>query len=305
MDRKSLRAGADVIHYADFGGSDGAPVALLVHGLGGSHVNWLAVGPTLAKTYRTYAIDLPGFGLSPRPETGTNVEGMLRALDAFAERVSPGRPVVLFGNSMGGALSILFSSANASRVAATVLVCPALPHPFGVLPDRGFVALLLLAAAPFGAKLFGARARKAKPEALVHEMLKLTCVDKKRVPRDLIDEAVALARTRHERPWMDQAFTEATRSIGSTVLLSGEKFLSAMQRMTAPTLLVHGEKDRLIDVRAAKAAVQRCPSVKLELLDDVGHTPQIEVPARFLSVVLPWLESATSARPGTSLESRA
>lgn len=296
MDRRTLRAGADVIHYADFGGPEGAPAAVLVHGLGGSHVNWFAVGPTLAKTYRTYAIDLPGFGLSPRPDTGTNVEGMLRAIDAFAARVSPSAPIVLFGNSMGGALSILFSSANPARVAATVLVCPALPHPFGVLPDRGFVALLLLAAAPFGAQLFGARARKAKPEALVYELLKLTCVDRKRVPKALIEEAIALARTRHERPWMDRSFSEATRSIGKTVLFSGEKFLSAMQRMTAPTLLVHGDKDRLIDVRAAEAAARRCTNVKLEILHDVGHTPQIEVPDAFLEIVSPWLAAVTSKR---------
>ena len=72
---------------------------------------------------------------------------------------------------------------------------------------------------------------------------------------------------------MDQAFSEATRSIGKTVLLSGEAFLPAMQRVSVPMLLVHGAKDRLIDVRAAKAAVARCPAVDLRVLDarqDVG-----------------------------------
>lgn len=297
MDRKSLEIGVDAIHYADFGGPAGGPVAVLVHGLGGSHVNWLGVAPTLARTHRVYAVDLPGFGLSPRPAGGTNIASMLRAISGFADRVSPTAPVVLFGNSMGGALSILHTAAHPARVAATVLVCPALPHPFGVLPDRGFLVLLMLAAAPFGSVLFGARARKAKPEALVHEMLKLTCVDRRRVPKAIIDEAVALARSRHERPWMDQAFSEATRSIGKTVLLSGGKLLSAMQRVPTPMLLVHGAKDRLVDVRAARAAAAHCPAVDLRVLEDIGHTPQLEAPDQFLEIALPWL-AARARVPG-------
>ncbi|MFO0617464.1 MAG: alpha/beta hydrolase [Polyangiaceae bacterium] len=299
-DRKLLRVGVDTIHYADFGGPPDAPAAVLVHGLGGSHVNWFAVAPKLAETHRTYAIDVPGFGLSPRPETGTNVPGMLRAIAAFADNVSPERPIVLFGNSMGGALSILYGAENARRVAATVLVCPAVPHPHGVFPDRAFMTLLLLAAAPFGARLFGARARKATPEALVYEMLKLTCVDRKRVPRAVIDEAIALARTRHERPWMDQAFTEATRSVLRTVLVGEKRMFDALRRTPGPTLLIHGAKDRLVDVRAAELAATKSPSIELRILDDIGHTPQLEAPTRFLELVLPWLGAVAAARPAAA-----
>ena len=51
------------VYVADFGG-DG-PVMLLVHGLGGAHLNWMAVAPQLAAHHRVYALDLPGFGRSP------------------------------------------------------------------------------------------------------------------------------------------------------------------------------------------------------------------------------------------------
>src|SRR5689334_22047796 len=98
--RRSIELADGALHYADFGGAPGAPVAVLVHGLGGSHVNWMAVGLALAETHRVYALDLPGFGLSPRPAVGTNVASMLDAIDRFTARVSPNRPVVLFGNSM-------------------------------------------------------------------------------------------------------------------------------------------------------------------------------------------------------------
>src|SRR5204863_477650 len=51
------------VHVADFGGA--GPTMVLVHGLGGSHANWLAVGPALAAHARVLAPDLPGFGRTP------------------------------------------------------------------------------------------------------------------------------------------------------------------------------------------------------------------------------------------------
>ncbi|MGI9609095.1 MAG: alpha/beta fold hydrolase, partial [Acidimicrobiia bacterium] len=51
------------VHYADYGG-DGSPM-VLVHGLGGSHLNWLHVAHRLAERHRVVAVDLAGFGLTP------------------------------------------------------------------------------------------------------------------------------------------------------------------------------------------------------------------------------------------------
>jgi pimeloyl-ACP methyl ester carboxylesterase len=47
-------------HYADYGG-DGPPMVLL-HGIGGSHINWMLVAPKLAERFHVYALDLIGFG---------------------------------------------------------------------------------------------------------------------------------------------------------------------------------------------------------------------------------------------------
>src|SRR5438093_12174415 len=51
------------VHVADFGGE--GPSVVLVHGLGGSHVNWLAAGPLLARSARVVALDLVAFGRTP------------------------------------------------------------------------------------------------------------------------------------------------------------------------------------------------------------------------------------------------
>ena len=56
---------AGPVHWVDFGGRDGGPTFVLVHGLGGSHLNWALVAPGLADRGRVVAVDLAGFGLTP------------------------------------------------------------------------------------------------------------------------------------------------------------------------------------------------------------------------------------------------
>src|SRR5689334_13091156 len=52
------------VHYVDFGGDPEGPTIVLVHGLGGSHLNWDLLAPLLTDSARVFALDLPGFGLS-------------------------------------------------------------------------------------------------------------------------------------------------------------------------------------------------------------------------------------------------
>src|SRR5438876_7924663 len=101
---RTLDVDGGPVHLADFGGT--GPTMILVHGLGGSHANWLAVGPGLAAHARVLAPDLPGFGRTPlagrSARVRANVELLDRLLDAVAED-----PAVLVGNSMGGLIAMM------------------------------------------------------------------------------------------------------------------------------------------------------------------------------------------------------
>jgi pimeloyl-ACP methyl ester carboxylesterase len=66
-------------------------------------------------------------------------------------------------------------------------------------------------------------------------------------------------------------------------------------RVTSPTLIVHGDQDRLVPAAAARALAARRPEWSLEMIDDCGHAPQLEVPDQFLAAAVPWL-AATSRR---------
>src|SRR5207302_4379141 len=92
------------VHVADFGG-DG-PGIVLVHGLGGSHVNWLGVGPLLARSARVVAIDLVAFGRTPPAGRSSSVGANADLLGAFIEQEING-PAVVPGHSMGGMISLM------------------------------------------------------------------------------------------------------------------------------------------------------------------------------------------------------
>jgi len=128
------------VHYADHGGH-GRPI-VLVHGLGGSRLNWLAVAPGLAQDHRVFALDLIGHGLTPRAGRKATLANHRRLIDGFIEKIA-GEPAVLVGNSTGGHLSILEAALRPENVAGLILVDPAVPIP--VRGSRPSPASLVLA----------------------------------------------------------------------------------------------------------------------------------------------------------------
>src|SRR2546427_12801319 len=87
------------VHYADFGGT--GPTLVLVHGLGGSHVNWLAGAPVLARRARGLAVGLVGFGRAPLGERSADVDRDRVLLERLLHPVAPAA-ARLGGDSMGG-----------------------------------------------------------------------------------------------------------------------------------------------------------------------------------------------------------
>src|SRR5688572_33456656 len=76
------------VHYVDFGGPDGAPTVVLVHGLGGRRLNWELIAPLLRPHARVLAVDLPGFGRSEPGDRRTKVQDNVQVLDRFLRRVA-------------------------------------------------------------------------------------------------------------------------------------------------------------------------------------------------------------------------
>ncbi len=280
------------VHYVDHGG-DGPPV-VCVHGLGGDHLNWFAVGHGLARHGRTLALDLRGHGLTPRFAGSAAVDDNQKLVGRFVEKVI-GEPAVLVGNSMGGCISILQGGREPDSVAGLVLVAPAVPGP---LTAQGAAILLAVHVPGLVETLLAARDRVRSPEQTLQDLLDLACVEPDRVPDELIAAELELARIRQDVPDRRGAFVQATRTLFRT-LVRRKRFDRITRQVTAPTLVVYGDGDRLVAANAIDRLQETRPDWPVHRWPDVGHIPQMEVPGRFLDVVGPWLDGTIGAAPAS------
>jgi pimeloyl-ACP methyl ester carboxylesterase len=301
---KSLTADIDgPVHYLDYGGPANGPVLIAVHGLGGAAVNWSAIAPLLTKRCRLLAPDLAGHGLTTSAGRGTDVASNRLLLHRFIEFVGSA-PVILVGNSMGGMIALLEADAAPEVVAGLILVDPALPF-VPARPDPLVTAVFALSAAPVLGPLIMRQRRFMRVEAIVAQTLALCCHDPSLVPEDIVAQHVEVARERVKMAGNGRDLAHAARSVVETAgFLRGQAYRRAIKEITCPVLVVHGDRDRLVPVAAARSAAKAHPAWQLAVLPDVGHVPQLEAPAQTAAAITDWLAdggagaaAAEAARP--------
>lgn len=284
------------IHYVDFGG-EGSPL-LMVHGLAGNALNWMAVGPAFAQRHHALALDLAGFGQTPLFDRAATVGANAELVRRFIDEVA-GEPVTLVGNSMGGHISVLVAADHPDRVTRVVLVDPAVPGVHVRRPDAAMLGLMAALSVPgLASNILQRRTRVLGPERLVQETLALVCADPSRVSDDVVEAHVRLTRERSNLGGQNnRALLQASRSIG--LRMANPRFYAHARQVKAPTLVIHGELDRLIPLAAARELVHRVPGWRLEVLEGVGHVPMMETPKLFLDAANDFLTDRIAATPAT------
>jgi pimeloyl-ACP methyl ester carboxylesterase len=279
------------VHVADFGGT-GLPL-VLVHGLGGSHLNWAAAGPRLARHFRVFAIDLIGFGRTPPRGRAATVEANQQLLDRFV-REQIGEPALVAGNSMGGLISLLQTERASDTVRGLVLVNAAIPQPIGASMDPRIIATFCAIFTPgLGELYLRALPRLRSPERMVRHMFAMCCARPECIPDEIARAHVELARERPNRPWANQAYLEAARSL-LRLLLNRARFDRIVERVARPTLLIAGAHDRLVPRIAAERLARMRPDWTFAPLAHVGHVPQLEDPEGFTDLVVRWAGALAS-----------
>jgi pimeloyl-ACP methyl ester carboxylesterase len=287
------------VHWIEFnadksqGTTQNEPPIVFVHGLGGSHLNWCPLGPRLAAGRRAVALDLHGFGLTPGLRANSTVQANARLLDRWIQTVV-GEPVILVGNSMGGLISILETTANPSQILGVVLLDPALPLP-PQKPDWQVSGQFLLYATPgLGEFAVAKLMASVDPETAVQQLVQLCFADPSRADPEMIRAEVALATKRHpatpaQATARARIFLAAARSL-LRVLSRRRRYAKIMAGIDVPVLLIGGEDDRLVPVAAMRQAAARNPRWESVILPGVGHTPMLEVPDDTGAVIRDWLD---------------
>ncbi|MGE5827278.1 MAG: alpha/beta fold hydrolase [Micromonosporaceae bacterium] len=256
----------------------GAEPALYVHGLGGSSLNWTDLAYLLADHLDGEAIDLPGFGRSD-PALSYRLQALAARVIRWIEHGDRG-PVHLFGNSLGGAIAVRVAGVRPDLVRTLTLISPAMPFMDPRRSEQARLVPLLLV--PWAERIAAWRLAGIAPEVMARQVIAACFADPDRLRPERLAEAVEEVRRRYEAPWYVSAYMRTLRGlIGSFVraYLPGEGSLWRIAaRITAPTLVITGRQDRLVDVRAAPAVARLIPDSRLLVLDRIGHVAQMERP---------------------------
>jgi len=264
------------VHYADYGGPTDAPLIVAVHGLGGSHLNWAAVAPHVVGHSRLVAVDLLGHGRTPAEGRHPDVAGHVALVTGFVDRLSD-RPVLLMGNSLGGLVSALAASSAPERVAGLVLVDPALPtERLGLVHPRVVANFMVCSVPGVGERFLTARRNRTTAERTVRRVLAATCVDPGRVPADVVEAHVALTAD-VDRTRADHAYLTSARSLARLMARSGPT-VARLDRLGVPVLHLHGARDLLVPLGAARRMAEGRADWQLEVARDIGHAPMLETP---------------------------
>lgn len=243
-------------------GGEGPPLVLL-HGFGGDRAHWVRVAPHLRSHFRIVAPDLPGFGDSTRnPNAEYTYPAQIRRLETFLDRLQL-ESVHLGGNSMGGELAGRFAVRHEDRVRSLWLVAPggvesARPSELDRLRDRGENPLLVETRADFD------------------RLWDFVFVDPPYVPGPIRDHLVSRARRdRSLHRTISKQLDEDTRPL--------EKDLRGV---SLPTLILWGNRDRLLHVSGARRLGSAMPGANVVVLEETGHLPMMERPVESAAALL-------------------
>ncbi len=261
-----------VRHAAPLDAATAEP-ALFVHGLGGSATNWTDLMSLLRDRIDGVAVDLPGFGWSPPPRDGDYT--LRRSAQSLADLVESrwDGPVHLFGNSMGGAISVQLAARRPDLVRTLTLVSPALPK-IGVRKTN--MHLPVVATPGVGTSLMK-RYLTLDPSVRAKATIDVCFADPDAVPEQRMEEAVAEVARRDQLPYVADAFVQSLRALMATYLdRSAERPWKLAETISCPTLLVHGRQDKLVD--PIQAHTKAFPDLRVLVLPHAGHVAQVEQP---------------------------
>lgn len=264
-------------------GSGDRPRAVMIHGLGGSSLNWIELMGELDADLDTIAVDLPGFGASPPPRDGDysprgharSVAMLLEHLDGLADHSTPGGWQV-FGNSLGGSVALHLAAQRPDLVASLTLIAPALP---ARRLRRGTAHMPVIAIPGVGERLVD-RYMKLSVERRVDDTFRSVFAD----PRRLSDERRRMsedeARRRDGLPYVTDATLSSLRGLLATFFDVGpDRPWKLAERVEVPVVTVYGQRDQLVDAKAAHRVTRHFPDAHVVVLPDSGHVAMMEHPA--------------------------
>src|SRR5580658_9810675 len=242
----------------------GEPV-LLIMGLAYPSKMWYRTRPLLASRYRTLALDNRSIGQSDVPQGPYPIA--LMASDAAVVLDAAGiESAHVFGVSMGGMIAQEFALQYPNRLRSLILGCTAAGGPHAVQAEAEALQALLR--------------RDVTPEESKETIIPF--IYDPATPRERIDEDMAI-----RMKW----YPTAQGYMGQLQGIFGWEAYSRIAQITAPTLVIHGEADRLVPAANSRLIAEKIPGAKLVLIPNASHIFETDQPAAAHQAILEFLSA--------------
>jgi len=259
------------VHLRDTGPTDDPVPIVMLHGMSSSLHSYEGWQSQLQGRHRVISVDLPGFGLTgPSPQGDYRIDAytrfVLRLLDALGLK-----RVILVGNALGGEVAWQTAVLAPERVRKLVLI-----------DSDGYQPSVL--SMPVAFQISSMRwmrwvSERILPKLLVESSVKNVFGDPKRATTEKVDRYFELNLRVGNRRALFQRMDQA--QFGSSVNL--------IRRVQQPTLVLWGEKDRMISPDQGQLFCRDIPRCRLVTLPGLGHIPMEEDPVTTLQPLLSFL----------------
>ncbi|HET9517914.1 MAG TPA: alpha/beta hydrolase [Actinoplanes sp.] len=275
--------------------SSAAEPAVYVHGLGGSSQNWTDLAGLLAQRLDAQAVDLPGFGYSD-PSRRYSIAAFADRLIRFLEHAGRG-PVHLVGNSLGGSIAVRVAGCRPDLVRTLTLISPAMPFldPRRTAQNRVLPVLAL----PGAKRIFAWGMNRTSPQAMAEQVLLACFGDPAKVSDQRRAEAIEEVKLRFTVEHYPAAYLATLRGLVASFIRAYLPGANSMWRLAAriaaPTLVIGGTTDKLVDVRVPAQVARTIPDSRLLIMQGVGHVAQMEDPRTVARAIAGMLDEVGAA----------
>jgi pimeloyl-ACP methyl ester carboxylesterase len=253
---------------------DAGSNVILLHGGNGSIEFWLYNIAILAQQHRVYAFDMVGAGKSDYPDADYSLTYQAEFLKSFMAAVAI-ESATLIGHSMGGAVCLQFTRLYPDRVDRLVLV-----DSMGLGKEINLGIRLITLPAIINL---------LRPSRwMIPAMLRSNFYNGRELPPEWIELRYAVFAI----PGRNKVILQLGQSNFTLLGVRREVYqpiVDSLPQITQPTLIIWGDRDRIIPVKHADIAAAALPNNQLQIFSKCGHHPLLEYPDRFNQSVLEFL----------------
>lgn len=255
MEEKKIEIGNLEVNYKIAGSG---PALLILHGWGGSSGSWLKIQESVSsRGFCVISPDFPGFGKSKTPANPWTVGNYVEWLAEFTNLLNL-KSFSILAHSFGGRVAIKFINAHPQKVNKLILVGSA-----GIKPKPGIRTRAIFSLARIGNALF-------TPKILA------------RFKDGARNVFYVFLRNRD--------YVKANGTMRETIKkVLAEDLLEDLPYIQTKTLILWGEKDKLVPLKYARVFQGKIKGAELKVMPGIGHSPHLEVPEELSGIILNFL----------------